>query len=203
MTLARRGGRGLYARRPDVQQNSGEKGQQLQVRKLPEYLEPAQIDSLIAAVPYGAPKLLVLLQWRAGLRISEALALDAEDLQLGDEYPTLRVRKGKGNKPRLVPVHPELRAALLTFMGFRRPHGPLIQASRTTAWRWVKRAQEAAHIPGQIGTHTLRHSAARHWLASGVPINEVSIWLGHSNLSTTLIYLKILPDPRGSMDRVP
>lgn len=173
------------------------------MRKLPEYLEPAQVDSLIEAAPYGPPKLLILLQWRAGLRISEALVLVAEDLKLSDEYPTLRVRKGKGSKPRLVPVHPELGAALRTFLGFRGTHGPLIEAGRTTAWRWVKRAQTQANIPGRVGTHTLRHSAARHWLASGVPINEVSIWLGHSNLSTTLIYLKILPDPRGSMDWVP
>ena len=115
----------------------------------------------------------------------------------------MRVRKGKGSKPRLVPVHPELGTALRTFLGFRGTHGPLIEAGRTTAWRWVKRAQTQANIPGRVGTHTLRHSAARHWLASGVPINEVSIWLGHSNLSTTLIYLKILPDPRGSMDWVP
>ena len=50
------------------------------MRKLPEYLEPAQVDSLIEAAPYGPPKLLILLQWRAGLRISEALVLVAEDL---------------------------------------------------------------------------------------------------------------------------
>ena len=53
-----------------------------------------------------------------------------------------------------------------------------------------------------VGTHTLRHSAARHWLASGVPINHVSRWLGHASIQTTLIYLEILPDPSGYMDRV-
>ena len=50
--LARRGGRGLYPRRAGVQQNSGAK-----MRKLPEYLEPAQVDSLIEAAPYGPPML--------------------------------------------------------------------------------------------------------------------------------------------------
>ena len=55
----------------------------------------------------------------------------------------------------------------------------------------------------KVGTHTLRHSAARHWLSSGIPINVVSRWLGHAGLQTTLIYLEILPDPLGEMGRVP
>ena len=55
----------------------------------------------------------------------------------------------------------------------------------------------------KVGTHTLRHSAARHWLSSGIPINVVSRWLGHAGLQTTLVYLEILPDPLGEMGRVP
>ena len=39
--------------------------------------------------------------------------------------------------------------------------------------------------------------------ALAVPLNAVSLWLGHSNITTTLIYLRILPDPQGFMDRVP
>ncbi len=46
-------------------------------------------------------------------------------------------------------------------------------------------------------------TAARHWLASGVPINVVSQWLGHASLQTTIIYLEILPDPIGYMEKVP
>ena len=55
----------------------------------------------------------------------------------------------------------------------------------------------------EIGTHTLRHSAARHWLMNGVPINLVSVWLGHASLQTTLVYLKIIADPGNWMERVP
>ena len=54
-----------------------------------------------------------------------------------------------------------------------------------------------------MGTHTLRHSAARHWLSSRIPINVVGRWLGHASLQTTLVYLEILPDPLGEMGRVP
>ena len=87
--------------------------------------------------------------------------------------------------------------------------GPILEASRSTAWRWVssalERAQGLGAIPEgrKVGTHTLRHSAARHWLASGIPINVVSRWLGHASLQTTLVYLEVLPDPLGEMDRVP
>ena len=132
------------------------------------------------------------------------------DLDLDGENPTLRVRQGKGGKARLVPLHPELIAGLrarLDYGDIRR--GPIFDTSRSTAWRWVKQALALAvklkQIPAgrQVGTHTLRHSAARHWLASGVPINHVSRWLGHASIQTTWIYLEILPDPSGYMERVP
>ena len=61
-----------------------------------------------------------------------------------------------------------------------------------------------AIVPGRkIGTHTLRHSYARHLLMNGIQINYLSRWLGHSSIQTTLIYLELVPDPSGSLDRVP
>ena len=178
---------------------------------LPEYLEPGEVDALIHAAPHGQARLIMLAQWRAGLRVSEAVALEVADLQLDGDQPTLRVRQGKGGKTRIVPLHPELAAAFRQVIDYSnvRPSGPLVPTTRSTAWRWVKaaldRAQELETIPAgrHVGTHTLRHSAARHWLASGVPINTVSRWLGHASIQTTLIYLDILPDPTGYMDRVP
>ena len=176
---------------------------------LPEYLEPPEVEAFIQAAPHGQARLIMLVQWRAGLRVSEAVGLEVEDLQLDGVRPTLRVRQGKGSKDRIVPVHDELAAAVrqvIDFGNVRR--GPLVNTSRSTAWRWVKaaldKAQELGTIPAGrwVGTHTLRHSAARHWLASGVPINVVSRWLGHASLQTTLIYLEILPDPSGHMERV-
>ena len=132
-----------------------------------------------------------------------------EDLQLDGDNPTLRVRQGKGSKDRLVPCHSELAAAFRQVIGFGNVRrGPLVPVSRSTAWRWTKEALARAQALGSIpdgrhcGTHTLRHSAARHWLASGVPINHVSRWLGHASIQTTLVYLAILPDPSSYMDRV-
>lgn len=201
----RRGGRGLYKKPGAVEQNIGKKGS-----KLPEYLEQAEVNALMAAAVEPKHRLLMLVQWRAGLRISEAINLERRDLQMTGDRPQVFVRAGKGNKDRYVPMHAELRAGLETALQFiPRADGRLFDVSRGTAWRWVKaaydRAAELQAIPAgkEVGTHTLRHSFARHCLASGVPINVLQLWLGHSSMQTTMVYLRLFPDPLGLMDRVP
>lgn len=203
--LARRGGRGVYRRRDGLQPDSGGKR-----RSLPEFLEAAEVEVLLQCAPSPQARLLILLQWRSGLRISEALALDPADLSLESDRPTLRVRRGKGAKPRVVPVHPELAAAFSSALAFGTVGpGPIVQASRSTAWRWVQQAAKRAAELGawspkrRVGTHTLRHSYARHLLLNGIPINYVSRWLGHSSIQTTLVYLELVPDPTGSLSAVP
>ena len=87
--------------------------------------------------------------------------------------------------------------------------GGIIEAHPTTAWHWVKtaakRAEELGAIaPGKrVSTHTLRHSYARHLLMTGIPINYLSCWLGHSSIQATLIYLELVADPTGSLAAVP
>jgi site-specific recombinase XerD len=82
------------------------------------------------------------------------------------------------------------------------------KASRQTGYEWVTRAlvrairDRALPIGTVVSPHTFRHSAARHWLAQGVQINTVQLWLGHSNLDTTLIYLQLVPDAGGVMENV-
>ena len=175
--------------------------------RLPEYLEAPEVEALIRSAPDGAAALIMLIQWCAGLRVSETLGLTVADPSLEGERPTLAVRHGKGNRARRVPVHPELWAALWSALRFSRPcwNGHLVEASPSTAWRWVQRAYARAAELGalptgkRITTHTLRHSAARHWLESGIPINVVSRWLGHASLQTTLIFMEVLPDPLGDI----
>ena len=178
--------------------------------KLPEYLEFAEVNALIAAAPNPKAKLIMLEQWRAGLRVSEALALEARDLHLDSDRPTLVVRQGKGRKARVVPVHPELQTALTAATSFGAVgQGRLIEVSRVTVLRWVQqavlRATEAGQLPQgrSVGTHTLRHSYARHMLLNGIPLNYLSRWLGHGRIQTTLVYLELAPDPSGSLASVP
>ena len=168
------------------------------------------MNAIIRAAPSPKAKLLMLQQWRAGLRVSEALDLEVRDLSLDTASPTLRVRSGKGGKTRLVPVHPELHGAFRNALAYGDiSQGRLIEAHTTTAWRWVKTAVKRAEELGaistgkHISTHTLRHSYARHLLMNGIPINYLSRWLGHSSIQTALIYLELVPDPTGSLAAVP
>ena len=119
-------------------------------RKLPEYQEAHQAEALIRAAPNHRARLLFLIEWRAGLRISEALALEARDLSFESELPSIRVREGKGSKPRIVPVHPELHAALTSALQFGDAgrQDRLVRASRATADRWIKAAAARAEEPG-------------------------------------------------------
>ena len=203
--IARRGGRGLYHKGRPPLQKTRKNG-----ATLPEYLELGEVRALLDAAAHAQARLLFLIQWRAGLRISEAVALEPADLTLGVDRPTLRVRRGKGRRTRIGPVHPELAAGLTTALDYaRRRPGPIVDISRSTGLRWVKAAVARATEFGglragrTIGTHTLRHSYARRLLVNGIPINYVSRWLGHSPLSTTLVYLELVPDPAGTLAGVP
>ena len=106
----RRRPRGLHPRRTDRES--------LQSKRLPEYLEADEVDAIIRAAEDPRAKLLMLTQWRADLRISEALALDVSDLSLDSDLPTIRVRSGKGRNARVVPVHPELHSSLARSLQF-------------------------------------------------------------------------------------
>ena len=187
-----------------------EQDKELAPKPLPQYLEAHEVNAIIRAADDPRARLLMLEQWRAGLRVSEALALEVSDLSLDVELPTLRVRSGKGRKARVVPVHPELGAAFQTALAYGNvSEGRIIDAHRSTAWRWVQKALERAEQLGaippgrEVGTHTFRHSYARHLLMNGIPINFLSRWLGHSSIQTTLIYLELVPDPSGSLAMVP
>ena len=131
-------------------------------------------------------------------------------LPLNSHQPIIRVRQVKGSRSRIVPVNPELLnalAAVLQFAGMER--GPIVGASRSTAWRWAQEAAARAKALGAltegrtVGTHTFRHSYARHLLLHGVPINYVSRRLVHRSIQTTLIYLELVPDPVGRLSGIP
>ena len=94
----------------------------------------------------------MLEQWRAGLRIAEALALEVADLSLDAEPPTLRVRAGKGNRSRIVPMHRELQVALRSALAYGSiDQWRLVEVHPSTAWRWVKAAVRRAEELGAIG----------------------------------------------------
>jgi integrase/recombinase XerD len=146
---------------------------------------------------------LLELLYAAGLRISEALNLDREDLSLDGAF--VRVI-GKGNKERLVPVGEIALEWLVRYLDDVRPAwlarqpgdpprgGPLFltrrghRLGRQVAWTVVKRAARDAGLGDRVTPHTLRHSFATHLLEGGADLRIVQELLGHASISTTQLY---------------
>jgi integrase/recombinase XerC len=142
---------------------------------------------------------LFTLLYGCGLRISEALALDVRDAPLpGGEAP-LRI-VGKGNKTRLVPVLPVVRAAVAVWL--RRhpspsPEAPLFIGVRGgrldpgVAQRTMRAFRDHNALPAHATPHALRHSFATHLLAGGADLRSIQELLGHASLSTTQRYTSV------------
>ena len=167
---------------------------------VPHYWRADQIDRLLDALADGdrpQARLACLIMWRAGLRIAEVLALEWRDLDL--EEQTLLVRRSKSGRPRTVPLHDDLLRLFTNWPGRRLSRHRVVDLTMRTALRHIRDGIEWADLDGEshgtgkrlAGAHSLRHSAARHWMmAGGVPLNIVSSWLGHSNVQVTLrLYL--------------
>jgi integrase/recombinase XerD len=177
-----------------------------QPRLLPETLTVAEVEALLEAAPDLRARALLELLYAAGLRVSEALGLDREDLSTDGGF--VRVI-GKGDKERLVPVGDialdwlarwidEGRPALLALAHVAPPRGgPLFlgerggRLARQQAFAIVKAAARRAGLPDAISPHTLRHSFATHLLEGGADLRIVQELLGHASISTTQLYTHV------------
>lgn len=180
-------------------------------RLLPETLTVTETERLLEAASGGDPsappglrdRALLELLYAAGLRISEALGLDREDLSTDGGF--VRVI-GKGDRERLVPVGEIALAWLGRYLETVRPAwlalshvtpargGPLFltprgaRLSRGSAWAIVKRAAHVAGLSDRVSPHTLRHSFATHLLEGGADLRIVQELLGHASINTTQLY---------------
>jgi integrase/recombinase XerC len=171
-------------------------------KRLPKCLDLEQIDALLDAPDtttlLGArDKAILETLYSAGLRISELVALNIEDL---DEFGgAVRVR-GKGKKERLAPMGSQALDAIEQYLTLRGQElgevrvGPLFvnRSGKRLSDRSIRRKLNTylsmAGIPTHISPHTLRHSFATHMLNAGADLRSVQELLGHENLSTTQIY---------------
>jgi len=141
-------------------------------------------------------KAIMELFYSSGLRLSELLGLDLQDLDLRDR--TVRVL-GKGGKARIVPVGKEAKAALECWLAERtalaavdelavfvgvngRRLGPRIVQRRIARWARLQ------GLPEHVHPHMFRHSFASHLLESSGDLRAVQELLGHANISTTQVY---------------
>jgi integrase/recombinase XerC len=140
---------------------------------------------------------LAELLYGSGLRVSEALGLNLNDVDLSSRIARVT---GKGSKQRLAPLSDTAAIALKDYLAVRHAFSPepseqaifLGQRGKTLQRRQANRILEAlsakAGLPTAISPHVLRHSFASHMLQSGADMRAVQELLGHSRLSTTQRY---------------
>lgn len=140
---------------------------------------------------------LIVLLWRSALRVSEALALQEDDLK----RPAVTVRCGKGGKRRTVGMDPWAWNTLAPWLEERQeyPLGPIfcVLTGPTAGRRWndmqvrneLRKLRDKAGIRKRIAPHQLRHAWAVERLREGTPLPVIQRQLGHSNLAVTSTYL--------------
>ncbi|MEM7667903.1 MAG: site-specific integrase [Pseudomonadota bacterium] len=164
------------------------------------YINACERRRFIAAANAAPPtqRALCLTLLYTGCRLSEALALTPDALQLGAPLVTFRTLKRRDVQVmREVPIPPVLVdqfLALCATAGEREGTRPLWQqdgtsVNRVTAYRWVKAVMATAGISGaQACPKGLRHGYGIHATLSGVQLHMLAKWMGHASLSTTQIY---------------
>ena len=186
-----------------------------QGKRLPKAISTHDVERLLAAAGAGdgvaavRNRALLELLYSTGARISEAVNLDIDDLDLTPGLEAVRLF-GKGSKERVVPVGSFAVEALQAYLVRTRPvfmaAGRGIPAvflntrgarlSRQSAWQVLRSSAEAAGLPGaeHISPHTLRHSFATHLLSGGADVRVVQELLGHASVTTTQLYTMVTAD---------
>lgn len=210
-TLSRRlsGARALFrwmVQRELIDSNPAEEIQNpKQPQRLPDRLDVEDVSAIIDAIDASSPagkrdRALLELLYGAGLRVSELVSLDIDDLDLRSR--TARVM-GKGGKERVCPFGRQAAAALADWIGASRD----LRAKKDEAALFLnlrggrltdrsvrrildKAVKDAALLRG-VHPHVLRHSFATHLLESGMDLRAIQELLGHSRLSTTQRYTRV------------
>jgi len=161
----------------------------------PVVLSREEFKKLVKAASNKKYELLFKLYYSAGLRLSEGIMLRKKDIDFEDN--TLWVRGGKGGKDRMTLLSENVKKELLEFTKYKNKDDFVFVNKRgdplnpRTVQKALAKAKKEANLDKDIHIHTLRHSFATHLLENGVDIRKIQVLLGHSDLSTTQIYVKI------------
>lgn len=156
-------------------------------KKLPVAISETEFTSLIKSTSKEHHKIAFLLGYGAGMRISEILKLEPRDVNIKEER--IMIRQGKGSKDRVVPLP----------KGFRERHLKLIPmkcGERALEKAFKKCCEKAGllKIKPTLHFHSLRHGFATQSIRTGMKIHNLRTLMGHSNISTTNVYLESNPE---------
>ncbi|NJE08823.1 recombinase XerC [Thermococcus sp. M39] len=168
-------------------------------KSLPKSLTKEEVKKLLSVIPptRKRDRLIVLLLYGSGLRVSELCNLKINDVDFNRSL--IIVRGGKGAKDRIVPIPGALLKEIENYLRMRKDNSEYLlveerrnkkdKLSPKTVWYLLDKYGKKAGI--KVTPHMLRHSFATHMLENGIDIRVIQEILGHSNLSTTQIYTKV------------
>jgi integrase/recombinase XerD len=179
-------------------------------KSLPKPLSVREVDELLEqpskrSTPEARrDRAMLQLLYATGMRVTELVSLDMENLlDLEGIKPCVRCM-GKGSKERTIPILREAAAAVTDYLNDGRPL--LVKNRKENAvfvnrrgerltrqgfWLILKQYAKEANIAVPVTPHTLRHSFATHMLRGGMSLRHVQELLGHANISTTQIYTQV------------
>lgn len=195
--------RSFIEENPAAHMNS-EKSEQ----KLPSILTSREVELLLQQPQTTEAKgirdkAMLELMYATGIRVSELIGLNLTDVN----FASGSIRCSSKNHERFIPMYPYAMSILSDYVEKTRPL-MMISAerdalfvnmngermSRQGFWKIVKSYQQKANIKKEITPHTLRHSFAAHLLENGADLHSVQKMLGHSDISTTMMYTKLFPN---------
>ena len=177
-------------------------------RRLPSVLTKQQVRRIIDAPGNLKHRLVLMTTYAAGLRAGEVRRLKPEHID--SQRMLIKVESGKGRKDRCTMLSKKLLAELRRYYQACRPQTYLFPSSfkkrkdQPLSYEAVRciyeKARKKAGVKTGKGLHTLRHSFATHLLEAGYDIRKIQVLLGHSKLTTTMIYLHV---SRKTLAKVP
>ncbi len=163
-----------------------------------DYLTEKEALDFIKEIDHELVKVFTITLLYTGMRVSEALSLTPEDVDIDSKW--IHVRQGKGNKSRKIPISKKLESELIDYIEWRVDSNQFFATEKTGALSIgrvqtvIRETRERLGSKKQITAHMFRHSFASQLVKKDVNIVSLSKLLGHSNLKTTSIYTHVSSD---------
>jgi site-specific recombinase XerD len=166
-------------------------------KRLPVVLSHQEIARVLNLIRRPQARMSCLMMYTCGLRVSEAIHLQAVDID--SQRMVVGVRRGKGDRERSVPLPRQTLLRLRDYWAEHRPAAPWLfpsqsgrnPISRKAVGVCLKAALAESGIKKPASCHTLRHSYATHLLEAGVNLRAIQALLGHRSLKSTMVYVHL------------
>lgn len=156
------------------------------VKKLPVAIDENEFYELIKATKSEHHKVAFLLGYGSGLRVSEVVKLEPRDIDFKERK--ILIRQAKGGKDRIVPLPEQLKSKHLVSIPLKCGVRSLqIAFKNALEGSGLIKTKPDAHF------HSLRHGFATQCVKKGIPIHHIRTMMGHTNISTTNVYLEANP----------